>query len=809
MIEDNTPTVTARRRKPTRHMRLRLETARKLRVLGAKRKAAKERGRREKDVVFDSSPNLIRKGDESASPSTRKTCLSLINTRAPKVKKATLSQPAVPKAKFRKRQIHKSWLPTHLFHAKRAHMTPPSSPLWRFSIPLSPTAKSYRPTHRASRERGAVAWDMSYMSTIGLEGREDSVIVMLKAMGVSEAELVGRKGEKWRYGTRVLDTFVYEREAPNRMIAPVSIIWCVSILPQNRAIGVPGSSKIKRKVWIRVHPSAFFELWEEVLRLAKVAKPEVSVEDLRFEIGSIEITGPAATEALLGALWPTESESYSSADGCGHRHVSEGDANEVGKSGTPTVGKTWTSLAGVTNLAILPQNALIAFNVQDPRLHYPPRTVNMPKTEGEHSKLIETIANWPIDSVQGPPDLFDRRARLAASKMLPSQRAINRRKGLAAPGQYPAPSDNDPKIPLLLYVATNSRIKMERNQSANLGSWTLLLPWKCVRPVWYSLMYYPLSTGGQPRFGGLDQLRQLAFEEGRPWFPADCPGTKAGWSWEAQQRIKREEDWKKRPKGKRIQWDAVDLGDGKKGEVGIAWACDWKILLRGLPNTTQISIAEDIGDHVQEHDPSKNTTEDLPKVVQPPQKPPGLVQIPARQGLALLNSWRSASPSLFGDLNGALITVNLTLITRGAPETCARIYRLPSKRTHPALRAQWLALLPVKHPKTRNGPKHSLPRPPKDAPPHVVQQRLAQALIYPVRAGQENYPACPPDEDLIGFVTSGNYNMAAGRGTGVGNIAIEKVLGELKTCDAFEERLCVVRNAGSGIGRLARWNICE
>ena len=43
MVADNTPTVTARRRKPTRHMRLRMETAKKLRALGvAQRKASKK-----------------------------------------------------------------------------------------------------------------------------------------------------------------------------------------------------------------------------------------------------------------------------------------------------------------------------------------------------------------------------------------------------------------------------------------------------------------------------------------------------------------------------------------------------------------------------------------------------------------------------------------------------------------------------------------------------------------------------------------------------------------------------------------------
>src|SRR4051794_870298 len=152
MIEDNTPTVTARRRVPSSHMRLRLETAKRLHGLAKRAKARK-------------------KASKDAKPGPEEH--SRIKARPAKVKKTprnTLANPPRPEAKFRKRQVNKTWLPTHIFHSKRAHMTPPKSPLWRFAIPITPTEKSYRPTHRATCLRGAVAWDMSYMSTIGLEG---------------------------------------------------------------------------------------------------------------------------------------------------------------------------------------------------------------------------------------------------------------------------------------------------------------------------------------------------------------------------------------------------------------------------------------------------------------------------------------------------------------------------------------------------------------------------------------------------------------------------------------------------------------
>ncbi|KAH9819763.1 Ribonucleases P/MRP protein subunit pop1 [Teratosphaeria destructans] len=789
MIEDNTPTVTARRRKPTRHMRLRLETAKQLRALGAKKKAERDKL---KVTVID--PKTASAEAEHAEPTQDKP--AAITTRKPRTKKTKLAQPPLPKAKFRKRQIHKSWLPTHMFHAKRAHMTPPSAPLWRFAIPMTPTAKCYRPTHRASHERGAVAWDMSYVSTIGLQGRQDSLTGMLRALCVNEDDLSGKKGAKWRQGVRMLETFLYEREAPPKLIAPVTVMWQVADL-QASASAMVEADKQKRKVLLRVHPSAFFQLWEELLRLAKVAKPEIKVEDLRFEIGSIEISGPGATEALLGVLWYTRYSPDNATLSSGAKDAADNQAMSVDQPADNTaIGRVWSSLSGLTNPTMLPHGSSLSFTIQDPRLHHPPRTIRLPQNDAGQSRLLETIASWPVDALQNSQELFDSKARRTAAKAQPSQKAINRRKGAAAPGSYPTPQNADPKIPLSLYAtSSNTATSANTKRHSKQGSWTLLLPWRCVQSVWYSIMYYPLSTGQQPSFGGLDEVRQLAFEAGKPWFPADFPGTRAGWEWEMKERVQRWDEWKRRPKGKRTSWEKVELGDGKKGEVGVGWNCDWERLLNGpvVAARGQVELAD------KEDQPAPSRSEDRHHA-QPPSAAPmpaGLAHLPASKAFDLLTSSNTPPPPT---PSPSLFTITLTLLTRGVPQTCARIYRLPND---PSLRQAWLALLPSTNPRTHNRrPKHSLPPLPRDAPPHVVQQRLAQSLIEPPKAGEETYPASPGEDDLIGFVTTGNFNLAEGRGSGVGCLVLGKVV---EAWSEEEGRLCVVRNAGNGVGRLGRW----
>ena len=555
MVVNNTPTIIARRRKPTGRMRLRLETAKKLRKLSTKGKA--------KSKVPDSH-DLSSKGDASvpmAETDDRDTeKVTVIKTRPARVKTGSLRSPPQPSAKFSRRQKDKTWLPTHMFHTKRAKMTPPNQPLWRFAIPLSPTAKCYRTTHRASALRGAIAWDMSYTSTIGLQGPEKSLLGLLKALGVGADEgpewTASRERRRWLCGYRAWEGWLYERECwPRKPIAPVAIIWCVKSAGGEGAVvrkpdETPNKRKEKRQIILRVHPSAFLHLWEELIRLSKVQKPIVTVEDLRFDVGSIEIAGPAATEALVRTLRPVMPV------------VDKDMASDCPE-------QIWDSLGSVTNLATLPLHSLLGFTVSDPRLSYPPRTIAKDEEGKAHERLLQILSSWPIDRTQNPSTLFDCKARLAANRSLPTQSSINRRRSQTDPGSYPQSLPTDPKIPVLLFAS---------QETSGSGMWTVLLPWNCVLPVWSSLMHYPISTGGSVRFGGLLERRQIAFEAGVPWFPGDFPGTTAGALWQADEAKKRQAEWERRPKGKRIEWDSVRLSSAQKGEVGKGWECDWSLL---------------------------------------------------------------------------------------------------------------------------------------------------------------------------------------------------------------------------------------
>jgi ribonuclease P/MRP protein subunit POP1 len=470
---------------------------------------------------------------------------------------ATPKKPIVT-GKFKKRQASKTWLPTHLFHAKRAHMTPPSEPFWGFSIPLTPTDKVFRVSHRATSLRGAVAWDTSYMSTVSLEGRGDSIAKLLRSIGVGKSQqegaIWGDPGARWRRGTRTWRGWLHGRDSyPHCPITPATVIWSAEDL-----LNPPGSSRTssdlspkkisKRTVFVRFHPAAFVQLWQLLLQLAKVQKPSITVHDLRYEIGSLEVTGPNSTEALVSVLRPAA-----------------GTNNYLQK--ISLAASVWDSLALVTNPSFLPKNVLIAFDAIDPRL----RPCDRAKADlTQMPQVVDMCSQWPLDDFCGPISLFDRALRTKSNSSLLSDKIINQKLGEEL-DRSATPNSLASAIPLVLFPTHQGHCIQ--------SSWVVLLPWSRVKSVWQSLMHCPLSNGSTVRFGGLSEAHQAAHEAGTAWFPADYPGTDAGFQWELRERKKLEAEWTRKPKGRRVEYETLDLGLGRNGETGRGWACDWETLV--------------------------------------------------------------------------------------------------------------------------------------------------------------------------------------------------------------------------------------
>ncbi|KAA8908677.1 hypothetical protein FN846DRAFT_906097 [Sphaerosporella brunnea] len=138
---------------------------------------------------------------------------------------------------------------------------------WRLAVPESSNEKCFRSTQRAVEKRGAIAWDISYWSHILVSG---------------DVELV----------QKVLEEVCKDAAADKKADCTRD-----SDLAPGGGRGGEGAQ------------SGFYTVWEELLaamRAPNIAAGEqrVFIDDLRFELGSIQIAGPSATDALLFVLNP-------------------------------------------------------------------------------------------------------------------------------------------------------------------------------------------------------------------------------------------------------------------------------------------------------------------------------------------------------------------------------------------------------------------------------------------------------------------------------------------------------------------------
>ncbi|OHF03441.1 POPLD domain-containing protein [Colletotrichum orchidophilum] len=848
MAEDNTPVVLSKRRRPkTTRARIRAETAKRLGILAEKKRKRLMKAAKAKAKAKDGEETGEETGEKALSDKSRVAVTVTTRPPRPKIRRNQLNDPPQRKSKFRKRQINKTWLPTHLWHAKRARMTQPKNPFWRFAIPLTPNEKTYRATHRSQGERGAVVWDTSYVSTIGLYGSARGVEQVLRRLGVTQESCWNERGMKWRQGTRHWTGFLSrEVRGARRDVCPATIIWNPEPVAEQAEAGEGAETvKVQRQVFVRVHPSAFLEVFNEFLRLVNMQNPRLYIEDLRFEIGSIELTGPASTEALLGIL-----HAYHTVEGSREQHA-----------------EIFEGLTSPISPASLPLNAILGFYVLDPRLRYPPRKVAQPdiNDEGEQNDSLDLLAKWPADVSLKPYNLFHRDARASATR-LPSQKSVDKRKGARRPGTGLGVSDADPPIPVILLA---SRTTVTRSQ----GNWTVLAPWRCIQPLWHSLVHFPLSSGGNPRFSGLDQIRQVAFERGAPCFPFDFIATDAGAAWELEQRSLRKAAWERRPKSKRVSWASLDLGARRKGEVGCGWACDVEVLFRqktaatmttkeeeeknkkrAAPDADEMDVDELSAEEGQEEaaaaSDAASSEGDFLKTLQ---------QIRKDTFRAHVSSPPSSAASSSPLPPRSIINVKISILNRGVVTSCARIYRLPPRPTAtvptssaevpatappppppppptksvveggsggsllpPDLRAQWLATLPnppgAKLAKSTRKTKQQQ----ANADLQTRKQMLAKTLLAspaqeayppakPNQTDMNGHPLIPGEEDLIGFVTTGSYSLSEGRGTAIGCLSAERAAEAMRDGGggggAREGTLCIVRNAGESVGWIARWEV--
>ncbi|KAG0698380.1 ribonucleases P/MRP protein subunit POP1-domain-containing protein [Suillus ampliporus] len=626
-----------------------------------------------------------------------------------------------------KRQRDKSWLETHIWHAKRMKM----ENMWGYRLTVTPTEKSFRPSHRAS-VHGSILHDASYYSLIELKGPE---IILRNVLDLCcDPQCTGMK--RSMSGARVLETDLYKQGSyPFDLIAPVTIMWrplpAGNTSASTKAPSAEGSSKRKRKgkdkqnipanagraIWVRSHPAVFDDVFEALQKSASLVLEaekqrhkdvyvEVEIADLRGSVNVFEIMGPKASQVIKGALSP----------------VGDDDRQEFKKF--------WSSLNDLQTTASLPRGIVIGMKVLDPRLKFPPKNAK-PRTNDQHA--VTPAMTFPA-AILAQSEIWDEEKRSALKKPTYKKKDLDtRRSNNLVPGTPLKPIRQDDRIPLMLI----QRSLEAPSSTHGIHGWTLIFPAGWGMPFLPSLIHTGTRVGGQRERG------TQAFEAGTAYFPRDFPYTEFHDKHWDERANKEKAKWERTPPAKRASHEKLGTRS--------PWRADWEVVL-GLP------VASDVDQNLV---PAQRGPRDAMEVDRAPTVRPWLLRGPEVPAiLAKVTQMLNHGAGLLSEINrlrtkrgmnlldaqyrpevllkGALVMVRVKMVSRGAPDDLAIIYRLDDVEVTKCIKEKG---------KVSEGADTN--EPPEAAPPHT---------------------------SVIGYVTTGNVSLSRGEGFAIGAIPVSVLL---------------------------------
>ncbi|KAK7048302.1 ribonucleases P/MRP protein subunit POP1 [Favolaschia claudopus] len=676
------------------------------------------------------------------------------------VKKKALSRfrPKQGKAKrlsrtetFVKRQRDKSWLETHIWHAKRMRM----QNLWGYRLAITPTEKAFRPSHRAS-VHGSILHDASYQSTIQLQGPEEIVRSVLDSC--CDPQGPGPGAKRYLPGARTVETHMYEHGLyPFGLIGPVTVLW--RPLPSNStapaqsaaqaqkdrkgkgkakdtASNSTDSDAVQRTVWIRCHPAISEHVFSvlqtaasSILDAARKAAPQgtqvdeigIELEDVSGQINAFEIMGPKSNQVLKGALSPVS-------------HDSREEFN-----------KFWASMTDLQTSGAIPRGMAIGFKAIDPRLKFPPKNAK-PHPVSASTRIIPS-------ATLAESELWEESIRQTLRKPRYKKKDLDERRSKnLVPGTPLAPLRQDARVPLLLIQRS-----VERGTTANdlaLHGWTVLFPAGWAMPFFSSLTF----TG--TRVAGQRERQTQAFEAGTAYFPRDYPPCPSYDAYITEQATEEQARWTRTPPAKRVNYEKLGTRS--------PWTPDWGVVL-GIekpPVTTAdptlVPTQREVEDTTAQGQPWLLRGSDVHSLVgrlmaaDANTRPQLLLnEVNALRGKRTFAPLKVEPEAI---LKGALVRVIITPCTRGSPQDLALIYIIDDAEAQ--------------------GWKHGSRVVEDDAP------------------DQEFADAKPPVTSIIGYVTTGNFSLSHGTGFALGAISLQHFLavGEQARRLAFNKAMVKVRD---------------
>ncbi|GAA5859154.1 hypothetical protein JCM8547_008891, partial [Rhodosporidiobolus lusitaniae] len=685
----------------------------------------------------------------------RKRALAEVPKDAAKPKRVTRSmlgkhrmrkRPGLKAQIFLKRQQKKIWLETHVWHAKRMHMTE----IWGHRLAEKPTAKAFRASYRAA-QHGALVHDASYYQYLELSGPIEDLEKLLEVVCDPSQALPTSK--RYSSGAREYATDIYDSTCtyPRGLLGPATFIWKPVLSTSSSSSSPPPP----RTLLLRLHPalaSSVLSSLRHALTTLRLGLT-VSLKPLERAFLTFEITGSRSTEVLKKCL-----------------RVPKGTEGET---------KGFWRALGVRGPGEVGRGMVVGMEVHDPRLSFPPK---LPAADRQQPRPEDADLLVPSAQLASVPSFWDEKKREEIRE--PRYRKADldaRRAELLIPGISLTPLAQDNRIPALLSQFTLSPPSCPSASSSSHDSslsssaihgWRLTLPSGWGMPFLSSLAY---ST---PRLGGLRERSQTFFEAGAARFPEDYPGTKAFGEWEERREGEEKGYWERRPPGKRESWGKLGTRSpwrvGMEGVLKKGWAEEGGEEGEGEEAfLVPVGVARAVLAGAEEGEEKDKMVEEHSSSSLPPRQRAKQLERNLLAEWRLLSASPSSSssalpsPSRFPLLRHAMVRVRLTPIARGKPEDLALIYEFEREEEAGDVLE-----------KLRKG-----------------REEKGKGKATGEWEGAEDLCARPKPEQLIGRVTSGGFTLSEGKGGGLAVLSMYR-LKDLRG-------LVLFRNRGSEMYRAA------
>lgn len=654
------------------------------------------------------------------------------------------------KMEFNRRQKRVNWLNTHIWHAKRFHMTE----RWGFRLPHRPCDRSFRACYRASKDH-VLLQDISYFVCLQLCGDFNHIIDKFKLI----TECVGRP--IWTLGAKAFQNGKKEGKITignfnqkSKIIGDICFMW--------RPVDEEGDLRTKRKLWLWVHSAYLKQTCDCLIQLFNLEfknsdsqqetyvnlNEGLELRNLGTELSRFRLTGARSLSLLHAVLKPAE-EALANQFLVNYDSFYMEQLLNKNKSSFDLFNKA-QFVCDISPYAVI---SLIA---EDPRFHWPEK----------RSKTMDHSSNQNYNGIIQPSELVSDTLlwlddiRQSVNNSVLSNAEINKkRQCLLVPGTELA--EKGAPVPLIVVQQPGSRNTQFLGYSSGFD---VIIPSAWARPIWLSFIMWGAKAGG------LRDAKSINFIAGNQ--PFLSPDTEAGCLEEERISQKLRNLYFRKPPNKRTNFIKLSIASP------FNW--NWHLLLTEwaeypLPNQ-QVTILR-----------NSNILKTLQK---------------------LINGDKSEDSKLLKSISEyTLIPVRLTTLQRGLIKQLAviclpleedstnsppeeKLKNDPNERKRRKMRINHKRVLKrLKQRRKRNKTKGT-PVNLKDKEILLKYQTEMRQLWLP--KAEKIRPSCC--REVMGFVKEGDFNFVKARGCANGYIAIGAFL---QLINLQKRDLVLIRNTNS------------